>query len=146
MVTLNRYVTVSEASKRLKVDVRELYQHIDTGRIRAIKSPGGILVSEDDLDVTLPKEERPEYILFAHLSNVPITLNQASKKYGIACSTISRWIDKGYITVLVEREKRGQKILLNEQDIAYCAYVYKENRGRGKWVFNPDGTPYRKLT
>lgn len=76
---------------------------------------------------------------FAHLEGIRIHVSEAARKYNIPNPTISRWAKKGYIKIL---GKIGNKTMLNEADVARCADVYQERGGQGRWLFNPDGSPY----
>jgi len=40
--------------------------------------------------------------------------------------------------------KEGRKTLLDEADVAYCAGVYRQNSGQGKWAFDDAGRPYKR--
>ena len=98
------------------------------------------LISEDQLKMNLPKHDRADYQQFEHLKGVAIGLREAGRKYGVTYPTISRWVKIGYIALL---GKNGQRSLLDEADVAYCSWIYKNNGGsQGKWLFNPNGTPY----
>jgi hypothetical protein len=89
--------------------------------------------------VTMPKSDLPEYQRVAHLAGVSIHVREAARKYNIPFQTISRWVQRGLIKRL---GMHGQKVMIDEADIAYCAQVYHAKHGQGKWLFNPDGTPY----
>ena len=88
------------------------------------------------------KEELPEYRKFEHLKGQGISIRGASEKYSVPYSTLRVWIQHGYI------KKIGQvrtSYMLDEQDVAYCVEIYKRRGGgQGKWIFNPDGTPWKK--
>jgi hypothetical protein len=85
------------------------------------------------------KTDLPEYQRHAHLKGHPISIGNASRKYGIPQPTISRWVSRGIITKLGMDKNR---VLIDEADIAYCAEIRSQNPGAGRWLFNPDGTPY----
>lgn len=141
---LERFLTLSEASTRLKVDEAQLRTMIQAGRIKgAILPTGEIGVSESAIPTPpTPKEQLPEYKKHKHLKGVSIWLSEAARKYDIPQPTISRWVSSGYIKTL---GMNGNRILADEADVAYCVEVYRQRRGQGKWLFNPDGTPYQKL-
>lgn len=98
---------------------------------------------DDDLNARLARIRRED---FAHLEGVPITVSEASKKYGVPASTVYFWIQKGFITVLGWKTGRGgSRKMLNEADMAYCAAVYKirEREGvKGVPLLDKDGRPY----
>ena len=73
------------------------------------------------------------------MSRQGIGISEAARKYDITFSALQKWVVRGYITRLGQDKN---KILLNEQDVAYCAEIYRSHRGRGNWLFNFDGTPY----
>jgi len=53
---------------------------------------------------------------------------------------MSGWVSWGHVSIL---DSTGQKLLLDKQDVAYCAYVYHQRKGRGKRVFDANGAPYK---
>lgn len=61
-----------------------------------------------------------------------IGIREASRKYNIPDRTISRWVERGLIRVLVEPEKRGQVTLIYEPDLIAILPQYDGTRGRGK--------------
>jgi predicted site-specific integrase-resolvase len=137
-------VPIEVAASRFNFPVSLLQLWIDTGKIKSAMLNGAILLYEADLMADLPKHERPEYIKHAHLHGVGIGLREAGRKYQIHPDTLSGWVQAGYI------KKLGmggvKKVLLDEADVAYAAEVYHSNPGKaGRRIFNPDGTPYRKI-
>ncbi len=86
------------------------------------------------------KEDLEEYKQFAHLAGEEIGIREVSNKYSLASSTLTRWSQAGYIERMAND---GYRTYLNEQDVAYCAFVHEKRGGRGKRVFNKDGTPYK---
>lgn len=89
----------------------------------------------------IPREERPEYKQFSHLIGIQISMGEGGRKYGIPTPTISRWVQHGYIKRL---SQAGQRVFIDEADLAYCSVIYKSNRGSGKWLFDPNGLPHTK--
>ena len=139
MAALARFIPLSEAAYRLKVSVKETRSMIKSGKIKGgLLSDGAMVVSEDTLPIR--KENLPEYRKYAHLEDIRIGVGEAARKYKIPVSTIHRWAVSKKIIKILARD--GQKVLLNEQDVAYCAEVYIQHKGQGKWIFNSDGTPY----
>lgn len=61
-----------------------------------------------------------------------IGIREASRKYNVPNRTISRWVERGLIRVLVEPEKRGQATLIYEPDLVAILPQYTGERGRGK--------------
>jgi hypothetical protein len=146
-MSLTRYVPLPEAAARLHKKPTDLFDLDVVGKIKLAMNTttGEYLMSELDIQAQLPREEQPEYKRYAHLKGIGIGVGDGSRKYGINSGTISRWIEKGYITSLGSIPVRGgQKHLIDEQDLAYCVEIYNRDRGQGKRVFNPGGSPYQK--
>ncbi len=149
MAALPSYISIPEAASRLGVDEANLRRLVSAGRMKAITLNGEIAVSEESIEkksapVSVPgiqKTDLPEYKKFAHLAGVEIWMSEAARKYNVPHPTLSLWSKRFYITKL---GKVGNKTMLNEQDVAYCAEIYHANAGQGKWLFNKDGTPYKK--
>jgi transposase-like protein len=82
---------------------------------------------------------------YNHLCGTRITVTEAAKKYDVGRSTLSRWAQRGLITIL---ERTGKYTLLDEADVAYAAAVYhwrKEQTGEqtaGAPIFDAQGRPY----
>ncbi len=141
MAALPRYIPIKDAAQTLDLPLAALHEMVDSGKIDAIALPDGdIAVSETGMSKPLRKEDLPEYKMFANLANNCIGINEAAHKYDIPFSTLRGWVNKKYI---LKSGRDGQKVLINEQDVAYCAEIYHHRKGQGKWLFNPDGTPYQ---
>ncbi len=141
--SLPAYIPLKEAAKLTGLPVSTLREHIAAGTIRAITVNGEMAVSKQSAiqlaRQALPREQLPEYEQFDHLKKSSIGINEAAKKYNVAFSTLRQWSQHGYIK-RVGKDKN--KVLLDEQDVAYCVFIYKRNRGQGKRVFNRDGSPF----
>ena len=125
---MDTYLPISKAATITKRKPLELQEMIASGTIRAIKTPSNkILVNEHDLLMALPKEERLKK--YAHLSGKGILVSEASRKYNITTATISRWIQRGLISVI---KKSSRRTYIDEADIAYLADIYHSNPGQGK--------------
>ncbi len=120
---MDNYIPISEAIQRTHLPDSELRNLANVGKIKSVMMNSQILLRESDVMAQQPKEN------FAHLAGRPIGIGEAARKYNISQPTISRWKDKGYIKVL---QQLGQKILLDEADVAYMAAWYKSNPGRGR--------------
>lgn len=61
----------------------------------------------------------------------PISLTEASGKYGIGLATLSRWVKAGRIRV-IERQTnaRGRPVMVEELDVAAAADGYEPRQGR----------------
>jgi len=150
MVALPTFLPLSEAARKYGLDEARLRELVEKGKIRAGVLPGSdeVFVSEEEVQKRVErgthgsgvrKEDLPEYSQFKHLENIPISISDAEGKYGVPNPTIVRWIKRGFIKVI---RVEGRKKMIDERDIAYCAYIYKKNKGQGKWIFTRDGTPY----
>ncbi len=140
---LPRYIPLEDAVERYGLEANRLTQLVEKGELTAITTPDGeVLVNERQIEMfARGKETLPEYRRFAHLKGTPISLGEASRRYGIPYQTISRWAQRGIIGKL---GKDGQKTLIDQSDIAYCAHIYHTMGGgtRGIRLFNNNGTPY----
>ncbi|MCW4004957.1 MAG: helix-turn-helix domain-containing protein [Candidatus Bathyarchaeota archaeon] len=99
-----------------------------------------------DMLTTLPinamsKYDTPEYQRHSNVRGKSISIREASRKYNVPNPTISRWVRRGLIKIIA---RINNKIMIDEADVAYCADIRSQNPGAGRWLFNPDGTPYIK--
>lgn len=139
---LELYITAEQAARQLGIDSDSVFQLADEGKLRAaVMTDGSIGISQQSVNDLLPKESLPEYRENEDLRGVPISINEAGRKYKINTSTLTRWMQRGLIRRL---GKDGRKTLLDEADVAYCARVYQTNSGQGKWVFDESGRPYKR--
>ncbi|WP_322793752.1 hypothetical protein [Bellilinea sp.] len=145
MVTLPTFLPLSEAARKYGLEEDRLRALIEKGKIRAGVIAGEMVVSEDEVrnQAVIRKEDLPEYKKHAHLKGVPIWILKAAEKYRVPFSTLRGWVTKGYIKVI---GSEGKKVLLNEQDVAYCAEIYHQRKGQGKWLFDENGLPYKPKT
>jgi excisionase family DNA binding protein len=139
MAALPTFISTAEAAHQLGVSEARLRRMIETGTIKAANVGRETVVSEASIRELTPKEQLPEYMRHAHLKNTPIWISDAGRKYDIPNPTIVRWVSKGIIKRLGTDKN---KVLIDQADMAYCAEIYHNHRGQGKWLFNPDGTPY----
>jgi excisionase family DNA binding protein len=139
MAALPTFISTAEAAHQLGVSEARLRRMIETGTIKAANVGRETFVSEASIRELTPKEQLPEYMRHAHLKNTPIWISDAGRKYDIPNPTIVRWVSKGIIKRLGTDKN---KVLIDQADMAYCAEIYHNHRGQGKWLFNPDGTPY----
>jgi predicted site-specific integrase-resolvase len=139
---LEFFVTPEQAALQLRVDLDSIYQLADEGKLRAaVMTDGNVGISQLSINEMLPKESLPEYQVNAGLLGVPISINEAGRKYKLNTSTLTRWMQRGLIRQL---GNDGRKTLLDEADVAYCAGVYRQNSGQGKWAFDDAGRPYKR--
>jgi len=139
---MDTVISISEASTKFQISNEQLHTGILSGKIPAVIYNGVTLVSERYLMTDLPRNERPEYLKYAHLRGIGIGMREAGRKYGVNNVTLFGWVKNGLVAVLGKQGK--QKVLIDEADVAYCAEIHSQNAGQGKRVFNPDGTPYQK--
>jgi hypothetical protein len=145
-LVLDQLITLEKAAERLNMGVDDVQAMVESGKMRGAKLPDGCLaVSEKSVAKreptvsSIPKEELPEYRKHMHLKGMVIGIAEAGRKYKVPRTTIGRWVQLGYID---RTGQQGQKILLDEAEVAYCAEIYKRRGGQGRWLFRPDGTPY----
>ena len=145
--TIPRYIPLSEAATQLNIGLSKLHDMASLGRIDAIRLPdGGLAVQANILDTPLRKEDLPEYQQFVHLGGIATWAREAEREYDVPASTISTWADAGFIKRIGHE---GRKLLLDSQDVAYCAFVYQryqEKGTQGRRIFNDDGMPYAPKT
>ncbi len=120
-------------------------QNLSRGELHSLAVRGILKVVNSSaysipLPKTMSKEDLPEYQRYAHLAGVSIGIGEAARKYNIPQATVSRWVQKGFIAKLGSGKNRIK--FIDEADIAYCAAIAHSRPGSGRWLFNPDGTPY----
>ncbi len=134
------YIPLEDAAKKYGYALVELKRLAQSGKISAAVLPDGdMVVSENSVKESLKKEDLPEYKKHAKLADEVTWASKVTRDYEIPNQTISRWVKSGYIK---KEGTQGRKILLNAQDVAYCAEIYKIRGGQGKRIFAEDGTPY----
>ena len=115
---LEFFVTPEQAARQLGVDLDSIYRLADDGKLRAaVMTDGSVGISQLSVNEVLPKEALPEYQVNAGLQGVPISINEAGRKYKLNTSTLTRWMQRGLIRQL---GKDGRKTLLDEADVGYC--------------------------
>lgn len=104
----------------------------------------GILRVMNTQPIPTRLEETKEFKKHAKLIGVPIHLREACRKYDIALSTLSRWVNRGLVKKLPAIKN---KIMLDEAYVAYAVSVLKSSKDtRGRWLFDTNGTPYIKTS
>ena len=145
-MVLDRFISLNQASQQLGLSKARLRALAQTGRIKAAILPDGEIGVSEAAVIAMtptPKENLPEYKKHAHLKGTAIWVSEASRKYDIPQPTIFNWTKAGYIARLGED---GYKVFIDEADVAYCAEIYHQRGGQGRWLFNRDGTPYKPKT
>lgn len=141
MAALPTFLPLPEAARKFGLEESRLHALVETGKIGAAVAMGEVVVSEEEVrSQVTKKEDLPEYRQFSYLSNVAIGMGEASRKYKVGVVTIHGWVKKGIIAII---GREGQKVLIDEADVAYCANIYHKIGGQGKRIFNSDGTPYQ---
>jgi transposase-like protein len=160
MVTLPTFLPIPEAARKYGLEEARLRQLVEKGKIRAGVVAGEMVVSEEEVQKRVEreiqkraereqgsgvrKEDLPEWKQFSHLDGKGIGLSEAAQSYKVNAPTIYRWYKAGFIRKVGKKTVRGgTKMLLNEADVAYCAYVYLHSGwSRGKRVFRKEGLPH----
>ena len=149
MAALPTYIPLPEAARKYGYDLTELREMAESGKIEAVQLPDGdVIVSEDSVQEKVHKKDLPEYqeaIKKVGVDSSAIGIAEAARKYNLPFSSLRRWAQRG---IIARVGQDGQKVLLNEVDVAYCAIIYERRGGgvRGRRLFNTDGTPYRAKT
>lgn len=129
---LEKLISLSEAAKCLGMTVEALTTIIENDIIKAVEHKGEILVPESEIRQTITLEQ------FKKLKGVPITMSEASRKYGPTVKAIWTWVERGYIPKLDE----AYPVHLDEQHVAYRCSIYKMRRGSSR-LFDAAGRPYQ---
>lgn len=122
---MDSYLPLPEAARITHVSEMQLKSLALIGKIKSVMLHNEILLNESDLMAFKPKT------LFEHLRGQAIGIGEAARKYDLHQQTISRWKDKGFIQVI---RQEGQKIFVDEMDVAFMATNYKQNPGKGRWT------------
>ena len=151
MAALPVFIPLSEAARKYGLEEAHLRQMVERGKIRAAMVAGEMVVSEEQVKERAEKENGTgkkkedllEYQKHAHLQGVGIGIAEAARKYDIPTTTLFQWVQRGVISRI---GREGQKVLLNEQDVAYCWEIYQKVGVKGRRLFNKNGTPYEPKT
>lgn len=135
---MDTYLSIHEASKLARLSMQVLNELALNGKIKSIMTTTGeILVSEKDVRERVPLSRISNLGAYEHLKGISISISEASRKYSVVQSTISRWVARGYIDRLGQE---GRKVFIDEAQIAMYANIYNaKNGGQGKWIFDKDG-------
>ncbi len=145
MAALPTLLSLPEAARKYGLSEARLKTMIDNGKIKAAMIGEEIVVNEDEVrEKTIQrKEDLPEYKKHAHLKGSPIWVSKAARKYNLLHPTILKWVKAGVIKRL---GAIGNKILLDEADVAYCAEIYHRFGAQGRKLFDDNGMPYKAKT
>ena len=145
MAALPKFISLLAAAKKIHASVDDLRPLIEKGKIKAATINGEIFVDT----LTLPKkilkkQDVPEYKDLKGLKGISISISEAARKYKIPNPTVSRWKTKGLLKQVGVEKNR---VLVDEQDVAYCAHFYHQNqygKRQGQWLFDSNGVPRAK--
>ena len=149
MTKLPLLLSLEYAAQRTGLDIETLREMIEQGKVMAGISPeGALMVAVRDGKVVMLENglangqatgngeaHEPEGDVFElnrrlaaikreqfkHLEGLSITVQEASRKYGVPAPTIYHWVRRGFIRTLTT----GRRKVLNEADVAFCARVWK---------------------
>ena len=150
MAALPQMISLKDAVKKVRgATIDDLRPLVEKGKIKGATINGEIYVNALTLPAEIVKKETAdEYENFSKLAGVGISISAAARKYNIPQPNISKWKKRGLI---LEIGKDKNKILVNEQDVAYCVSIYrkhsKNNRSNkqgkipGHWLFTETGAP-----
>lgn len=127
---MDTYIPITDAARIANKSVPELQELIKVGTIKGANYNGVLIVSIETIPID--REQTDEYRAVSHLRGVGIGVNQASKKYGVNYVTIGGWVRRGLIRRLSGETVRGQRVLIDEADVAYLCQIYRRNPGQGK--------------
>ena len=140
-MTLESYLTLSEAARKYGVSTDALTRLVKAGIIRAVHNEEGtaVITVQTVDNATAVKmildEIKPEQ--YEHLRGKKIRATEASKRYEVSQANLSRWADAGYIHVI---ERRQRLLFLDEADVKLAADIFKracaelQSSVRAGWV------------
>ena len=147
MAALPTYIPLPEAARKYGLDESRIRALVESGTIKAAMVGDTVVVQESEVQNSgkpLRKEDLPEWKKHAHLKGAPIWVSEASRKYDIPHPTISRWVRAG---IIKQMGMDGNKTLLDEADMAYCAEIYHSRDTRqGRRLFDDAGLPRKPKT
>ncbi len=125
-----RLISIEAASRKYDIHVGVLEKLIDEHRIR-IENNGERLLFEEDVEAVQHLSRKQ----FKHLEGKGISINEASRRYNLLSSTVTRWAMKGKIRTV---KRKGKYRYIDESDIAYAAMLAKEFGMRKRKGVLPD--------
>ena len=142
MAALPKFISLPDAAKKIHASVDDLRPYIEKGKIKAATINGEIFVDAFTLPKKIvKKQDVPEYKKFKELKGVAISISQAARDYKVPQATVSGWKKRGLLKQVGIEKNR---VLVDEQDVAYCAYFYHKNehgKRQGQWLFDLNGVP-----
>jgi hypothetical protein len=125
-MTLESYLTLSDAARRYGVSADALTRLAKDGIIRAVHNEEGdrvitVQTVDNATAVRMILDEiRPEQ--YEHLQGKRIRLMEAVRKYEINLGNLQNWADRDYIQVL---DRGFQRLELDAADTKYVTDVFK---------------------
>lgn len=115
---VGRYLTVTEAAKRMGVDVGGLYKRIKRGDVVAGYVPGvtGLRIAEDTVP-SVPTEKEPAAPVQPAKDTpdetpiVLLTVAEAAYRANVTDTTIRAWMKKGLVTTAREAGRTGDHVV-----------------------------------
>lgn len=141
---MESYMSVSEAAAVLQVEPDVvLNKLVKSGMIRTImlSATGQLLVNVSDLRSAAGISGQPEYARFSHLAGQTISLSEASRRYAVGQTTISRWVKSG---LLRRMGTHGRQVLVDEAEVATACHIFTAGGSQGKWIFKGGRVYVRK--
>jgi predicted site-specific integrase-resolvase len=146
-LSIPTFIPLAEAARKYNLTEDVLTRLIQDGRIDAAQLPSGELLVSDES----PNEKTKEQIIeekFEHLQGQRISIYAAAKKYKLSHSTLRGWIKAGYITKIAQQVGDRSLTLIEESEVAYCAFIYHKRKAAGDLptgtrIFDEDGNPYQ---
>jgi hypothetical protein len=148
VTNLERIIPLNLAAKRSGLSEATLRNLVETGKIRAAVLPGGeIGVGEKSARQVASYEQINERLRsirrddFEKLRGKPISISEATRRYGVPGMTLRGWIKRDYVAVLAN----NHPVLIDNGDVAYCVAVWKMRKSlkvRGP-LLDDKGYPYQ---
>mgnify|MGYP002641732890 CR=1 FL=1 len=142
------YIPIKDAAKKYGYALAELKRLAQSGKIKAVQLPSGdMVVSENELEFPeiKTKEELKAYKdkHYADLAGKETWISKAARDYKVSQPNVGRWVQAGFIRQVGQNMN---KILINEQDVAFYADMHNQFGKRGRQLFGEDGIPRRPGT
>jgi len=115
MAAITRLLTLEEAARRLGIRPSTLIRYAETGRIKVFVE----LPMEEQQLPPLPPDDGPDE---------PVSIREASRRYGVPHPLLSRWTRWGLIRAY---GRRGKELLISSRDAERLAWVYHSVRQQG---------------
>ncbi len=134
---MKTYLTVPHALKKYGLTENKLNELIADGQVTAyqlndLDDTTQTIVYDDDLAALLADQMiTPD--MFSELRGNFLSMNEASRKYGLNLGIISHWAKIGFLKYKADKNKK----LIDEADIAYMVRISEAKKMRpGKKIFS----------